>query len=55
MKSALSDALGNTNNAPGEPFGRLYSTWSRGGYGLMITGNVMIDRTQPGEPVNIVI
>ncbi|MEG8275817.1 NADH:flavin oxidoreductase/NADH oxidase family protein [Streptomyces sp. AHA2] len=55
MKSALSEALGNRNNAPDERLCRLYSTWSRGGYGLMITGNVMIDREQLGEPGNIVI
>ncbi|GGK94204.1 hypothetical protein [Streptomyces flaveus] len=55
MKSALSEALGNKNNAPDERLGRLYSTWSRGGYGFMITGNVMVDRTQLGEPGNIVI
>ncbi|MFD4510210.1 NADH:flavin oxidoreductase/NADH oxidase family protein [Streptomyces sp. NPDC058464] len=55
MKSALSEALGDKNNAPDERLGRLYSRWSRGGYGLMITGNVMVDRTQLGEPGNIVI
>ncbi len=55
MKSALSESLGDKNNAPGERLGRLYSTWGRGGYGLMITGNVMVDRTHLGEPGNIVI
>ncbi|MEV5848459.1 NADH:flavin oxidoreductase/NADH oxidase family protein [Streptomyces sp. NPDC051985] len=55
MKSALSEALGNENNAPDGRLGRLYSTWSRGGYGLMITGNVMVDHRQLGEPGNIVI
>ncbi|MEX3646352.1 NADH:flavin oxidoreductase/NADH oxidase family protein [Mycolicibacterium porcinum] len=34
---------------------RLYDRWSRGGYGLLITGNVMVDRTQLGEPGNVVI
>ncbi|MCZ0985982.1 NADH:flavin oxidoreductase/NADH oxidase family protein [Streptomyces diastatochromogenes] len=55
MKSALSEALGDRNNSPDERLGRLYSTWGRGGYGLMITGNVMVDRAQLGEPGNIVI
>ncbi len=34
---------------------RLYSSWSEGGYGLVITGNVMVDRRQLGEPGNVVI
>ncbi|MFF8970861.1 NADH:flavin oxidoreductase/NADH oxidase family protein [Streptomyces sp. NPDC014995] len=55
MKSALSETLGDKNNAPDERLGRLYSTWSRGGYGLLITGNVMVDRAHLGEPGNIVI
>ncbi|MDX2682140.1 NADH:flavin oxidoreductase/NADH oxidase family protein [Streptomyces sp. NY05-11A] len=55
MKSALSESLGDKNNAPDERLSRLYSTWGRGGYGLMITGNVMVDRSQLGEPGNIVI
>ncbi|WP_328778914.1 NADH:flavin oxidoreductase/NADH oxidase family protein [Streptomyces canus] len=55
MKSALSEALGNKHNSPDERLQQLYSTWSQGGYGLLITGNVMIDRTQLGEPGNVVI
>ncbi|MFD0440324.1 NADH:flavin oxidoreductase/NADH oxidase family protein [Streptomyces chartreusis] len=55
MKSALSESLGDKNNAPDKRLGRLYTTWSQGGYGLMITGNVMVDHTQLGEPGNIVI
>lgn len=33
----------------------LYRRWSRGGAGLLMTGNVMIDRNALGEPGNIVI
>ncbi|WP_040700411.1 NADH:flavin oxidoreductase/NADH oxidase family protein [Nocardia vinacea] len=55
MKAALSEALGNTKNSPDGRLEQLYTTWSRGGYGLLITGNVMIDRTQLGEPGNVVI
>ncbi|MFG3615562.1 NADH:flavin oxidoreductase/NADH oxidase family protein [Nocardia sp. NPDC047654] len=55
MKAALSEALGNKTNSPDGRLEQLYTTWSRGGYGLLITGNVMIDRTQLGEPGNIVI
>ncbi|MFF1570259.1 NADH:flavin oxidoreductase/NADH oxidase family protein [Streptomyces sp. NPDC058293] len=55
MKSALSEALADKRNAPDHRLEQLYRTWSRGGYGLIITGNVMVDRTQLGEPGNIVI
>ena len=55
MKASMSEALGESTNAPGARLEQLYRTWSRGGYGLLITGNVMVDRTQLGEPGNVVI
>ncbi|BBX84073.1 NADH:flavin oxidoreductase/NADH oxidase family protein [Mycolicibacterium aubagnense] len=55
MKAAMSEALANTRHAPDGRLVRLYGRWSRGGYGLLITGNVMVDRTQLGEPGNVVI
>ncbi|BBX48683.1 NADH:flavin oxidoreductase/NADH oxidase family protein [Mycobacterium cookii] len=55
MKAALSEALADKTNAPDERLERLYTSWSEGGYGLVITGNVMVDRTQLGEPGNVVI
>jgi 2,4-dienoyl-CoA reductase-like NADH-dependent reductase (Old Yellow Enzyme family) len=55
MKAALSEGLGDKRNAPDERLERLYTSWSEGGYGLIVTGNVMVDRTQLGEPGNVVI
>jgi 2,4-dienoyl-CoA reductase-like NADH-dependent reductase (Old Yellow Enzyme family) len=55
MKSALSEALADKRNAPDHRLVQLYRRWSQGGYGLIITGNVMVDRTQLGEPGNVVI
>src|SRR5882757_1970928 len=55
MKSALSEALGDRRHAPDGRLERLYTTWSQGGYGLLVTGNVMVDRAQLGEPGNVVI
>ncbi|NMN98181.1 nitroreductase/quinone reductase family protein [Antrihabitans stalactiti] len=55
MKSALSEGLGNAGNAPDERLERLYARWSAGGYGLVVTGNVMVDRRHLGEPGNVVI
>lgn len=55
MKASMSEALAEPTHAPGARLEQLYRTWSRGGYGLLITGNVMVDRTQLGEPGNVVI
>lgn len=55
MKAAMSEALADAGHSPDERLVRLYDRWSRGGYGLLITGNVMVDRTQLGEPGNVVV
>lgn len=55
VKAALSEALGDADNSPDERLVTLYRRWARGGYGLLITGNIMIDRNHLGEPGNIVI
>lgn len=55
MKSALSEALGDRRHAPTEKLNRLFSTWSGGGYGLIVTGNVMVDRRHLGEAGNVAI
>ncbi|MEC3957300.1 nitroreductase family deazaflavin-dependent oxidoreductase [Nocardia sp. CDC153] len=53
MKSALSEGLANAENAPDARLERLYGRWSRGGFGLIVTGNVMVDRRHCGEPGNV--
>jgi 2,4-dienoyl-CoA reductase-like NADH-dependent reductase (Old Yellow Enzyme family) len=54
-KAALSEALGDADNSPDERIVTLYRRWAQGGYGLLVTGNVMVDRAHLGEPGNIVI
>ncbi|WP_227980584.1 nitroreductase family deazaflavin-dependent oxidoreductase [Nocardia spumae] len=55
MKSALSEGLGTAAHAPDERLTTLFRRWGAGGYGLIVTGNVMVDHTQLGEPGNVVI
>lgn len=54
-KAAMSEQLGDARNRPTPALERLYERWGRGGTGLLITGNVMVDRRHVGEPYNVVI
>lgn len=54
-KSAMSEALGTTDNRATEGLATLYKCWADGGTGLLISGNVMIDRHHLGEPNNVVL
>lgn len=55
FKSAMSEALGDKHGAPTSRLNRLYQTWAKGGIGICVTGNVMIDSRYLGEPGNVVI
>ncbi|QUW23025.1 NADH:flavin oxidoreductase/NADH oxidase family protein [Sporosarcina sp. Marseille-Q4063] len=55
FKSAMSEALGTTNQNPSQSLVTLYKTWADGGAGLVMTGNVMIDRNALGEPNNVAV
>ncbi|MBB3038231.1 nitroreductase family deazaflavin-dependent oxidoreductase [Hoyosella altamirensis] len=55
MKAALSEGLGDSTHGPGIRLERLYTRWGTGGFGLVITGNVMVDRAHLGEPGNVVV
>lgn len=54
-KASMSETLGTYNNHPTLKLVELYRRWSASGIGLLITGNVMIDRRALGEPGNVVI
>lgn len=54
-KSALSETLGTVDLRVSKALPRLYQRWAKGGVGLSITGNVMIDRRHLGEPNNVVL
>lgn len=54
-KAALSERLALPNGAPSQQLMALYQQWAAGGAGLLITGNVMIDRRALGELGNVVV
>lgn len=55
MKSAMSESLATWDNRVTPELVRLYGRWADGGTGLLVTGNVMIDRRALGEPGNVVL
>jgi len=55
FKSALSEQLGDSDRGPRPDLITLYRRWAEGGSGLLVTGNVMIDRRFLGEPGNVVL
>ncbi|MFA6310959.1 MAG: NADH:flavin oxidoreductase/NADH oxidase family protein [Sterolibacterium sp.] len=54
-KAAMSETLATYDNRPTPGLVRLYRRWGSSGLGLILTGNVMIDRRALGEPGNVVI
>jgi len=55
LKSAMSEQLGDVRRDPSPGLATLYETWARGGVGVLVTGNVMIDRSAIGEPLNVAL
>ncbi len=55
MKSAMSEALASPYGHADERLATLYGRWARGGAGLLVTGNVMVDARALGEPGNVVV
>ena len=55
LKSAMSEALGTVDNRPTIELVTLYGRWAEGGTGLLVTGNVMVDRRALGEPKNVAL
>lgn len=54
-KAAMTEGIADANLQPTVRHQRLYGRWSDGGAGLLITGNVMIDRNVLERPGNVAI
>ncbi|MBT9550690.1 MAG: NADH:flavin oxidoreductase/NADH oxidase family protein [Hydrogenophaga sp.] len=54
-KAAMSETLGTYDNRPTPALVALYRRWAASGLGLILTGNMMVDRRALGEPGNVAI
>jgi 2,4-dienoyl-CoA reductase-like NADH-dependent reductase (Old Yellow Enzyme family) len=53
-KAAMTENLADADNQPTERHERLYRRWAEGGSGLLVTGNLMVDRRYLERSRNIV-
>jgi 2,4-dienoyl-CoA reductase-like NADH-dependent reductase (Old Yellow Enzyme family) len=54
-KAAMSETLGTYDNRPTPALAALYQRWAASGLGLILTGNIMVDRRALGEPGNVAV
>ncbi|WP_085683878.1 MULTISPECIES: NADH:flavin oxidoreductase/NADH oxidase family protein [unclassified Pseudomonas] len=54
-KAAMEENLADREQAPSRELFRLYQAWADGGAGLLLTGNVMIDRRAMTGPGGVVL
>ena len=54
-KAAMEENLADADHAPSQALIRLYRIWAEGGAGLIITGNVMVDRRALTGPAGVVL
>jgi 2,4-dienoyl-CoA reductase-like NADH-dependent reductase (Old Yellow Enzyme family) len=55
VKAAMTEGLADTMNRATEQHRALYARWAGNGLGLMLTGNIQVDRRQLERPGNIAI
>jgi 2,4-dienoyl-CoA reductase-like NADH-dependent reductase (Old Yellow Enzyme family) len=55
MKAAMTEGLADLGGRATDRLNTLYRRWSEGGAGVLITGNVMIDRRYLERPGNLVV
>ncbi len=54
-KAAMTEGLAGRDGVPNEEHVRLYRRWANNGAGLLITGNVQIDRRHLERPGNVIV
>lgn len=54
-KAAMEESLCDENHGPSNALVALYKNWADSGAGLLLTGNVMVDRTALTGPNNVIV
>jgi 2,4-dienoyl-CoA reductase-like NADH-dependent reductase (Old Yellow Enzyme family) len=54
-KAAMEENMADAAHAPSAALMKLYTAWAEGGAGLILTGNVMIDRRAMTGPGGVVL
>lgn len=54
-KAAMTEGLATADGVPTEALARLYGLWSDGGAGMLLSGNIIIDKDHLERPGNVVI
>ena len=54
-KASMTEALADDSGAPTPTLGTLYGRWGRGGVGMQLTGNVMVDGRYLERPRNVTL
>ena len=54
-KAAMEENMCDANHAPSDALLRMYQAWADGGAGLLLTGNVMVDRRAMTGPGGVVL
>ena len=54
-KAAMTEGLAEPGGRAGARIARAYQSWAEGGAGLILTGNIMVDRRYRERPANIVV
>ncbi|MEO1268983.1 MAG: hypothetical protein AAFX99_12850, partial [Myxococcota bacterium] len=54
-KAAMSERMAAPDHAPSAELLTLYTRWARGGSGLLLTGNIMVDSNALGEQGNVAV
>ncbi len=54
-KAAMTEGLADARGVPTEELERLYGIWSDGGCGMLLSGNIQIDKDHLERPGNVII
>jgi len=54
-KAAMAESMATKTHSPDEKYNRVYGKWADGGWGLILTGNVMVSQTYNSSPADLVV